>query len=38
MAIIDLGRHLPYGVFTTADAEAPSLLIGKPVYAVTDFA
>ena len=38
VAIIDLGRHLSYGVFTRADAEAPSLLIGKPVYAVTDFA
>ncbi len=38
VAIIDLGRHLPYGVFTTADSEAPSLLIGKPVYEVTDFA
>ena len=37
VAIIDLGRHLGYGVFTTADATAPSLTIGKPVYAVTDF-
>lgn len=37
VAIIDLGRHLGYGVFTTADAEAPALLIGKPVYAVTEF-
>jgi hypothetical protein len=38
VAIIDLGRHLPYGVFTTADAESPTLLAEKPVYSVTDFA
>jgi len=37
VAILDLGRHLPYGVFTTADADAPALLIGKRVYAVTEF-
>jgi hypothetical protein len=37
VAIIDLGRHLPYGIFTTADAEAPALLADKPVYSVTDF-
>lgn len=38
VAIIDLGRHLPYGIFTTADADAPALLAEKPVYSVTDFA
>jgi hypothetical protein len=37
VAIIDLGRHLPYGIFTTADAEAPAMLADKPVYSVTDF-
>ena len=37
VAILDLGRHRPYGVFTAADAQAPSLLAEKPVYSVTDF-
>jgi hypothetical protein len=37
VAILDLGRHLPYGVFTTADAETPALLAEKPVYSVTEF-
>ena len=37
VAILDLGRHLPYGVFTTADTDAPALLVGKRVYAVTCF-
>ncbi|MFN8130085.1 MAG: hypothetical protein U0R70_00910 [Solirubrobacteraceae bacterium] len=38
VAILDLGRHQPYGVFTTADPEAPAFLVGKRVYAVTTFA
>ncbi len=38
IAILDLGRNLPYGVYTTADADAPALLAEKPVYGVTDFA
>ncbi len=37
VAILDFGRHLSYGVFTTADTEAPALLEGKQVYSVTDF-
>jgi hypothetical protein len=37
VAIIELGRHLPYGVFTTADAQAPALLVGPSVYSVTEF-
>lgn len=37
MAIIDLGRHLPFAVFTTADHDAPALLVGERVYAVTRF-
>ena len=37
VAILDLGRHLPYGVFTTAAADAPALLVGKRVYSVTNF-
>lgn len=38
VAILDLGNHLPYGVFTTADPDAPAFLIGKRVYSVTEFA
>ena len=38
VAIIDLGRHLSYGVFTTADPDAPAFLVGKRIYAVTEFA
>ena len=38
VAIIDLGRELPYGVFTTANSDAPALTIGKRVYSVTRFA
>ncbi len=38
VAIMDLGRHLSYGVFTTADPDAPAFLIGKRIYAVTEFA
>jgi hypothetical protein len=38
VAILDLGRHLPYGVFTSADSDAPAMLAEKPVYSVTDFA
>ncbi|MCD6727311.1 MAG: hypothetical protein LT070_08735 [Solirubrobacteraceae bacterium] len=37
IAILDLGRHLPYCVFTKAQSDAPTLLIGKPVYVVSDF-
>lgn len=37
VAIIDLGRHLSYGVFTTADVESPAFLVGKRVYSITDF-
>jgi hypothetical protein len=37
VAILELGRHLPYGVFTTADANAPALLVGPSVYTVTEF-
>ena len=37
LAIIDLGRHMPYGVFTAADTEAPVLLLRKRVYSVTVF-
>ena len=37
MAILDLGRHEPFAVFTTADHDAPSLLVGERVYAVTAF-
>lgn len=37
MAILDLGRHLPYGVFTAADPDAPALLVDKHVYSVTEF-
>ena len=38
VAILDLGNHLPYGVFTTSDPDAPAFLIGKRVYSVTKFA
>lgn len=37
VAIIDLGRHLSYGVFTTADPDAPAFLVGKRIYSVTEF-
>ena len=37
IAIIDLGRHMPYGVFTAADLEAPAMLQRKCVYSVTLF-
>ena len=37
VAILDLGRHLPYGVFTTADTDAPAHLVGKKVYSMTTF-
>lgn len=37
VAILDLGRELNYGVFTTADQDALSMEIGKRVYAVTQF-
>jgi hypothetical protein len=37
LAIVELGRHLPYCVFTTADANAPALLVGPSVYTVTEF-
>ena len=37
IAIIDLGRHAPYGVFSTADLDAPAMLQRKCVYSVTSF-
>lgn len=37
LAILDLGRHMPYGVFTAADREEPALLLRKRVYSVTVF-
>lgn len=37
VAILDLGRDQPYGIFTTADRDAPALIVGKPVYSVTQF-
>lgn len=37
VAILDLGRHLNYVVFTTADRDVPVLELGKHVYSVTDF-
>ena len=37
LAIIDLGRHSPYGIFTAADTETPALLQRKCVYSVTPF-
>ena len=35
MAILDLGRELNYGVFTTADPDTLAMEIGKRVYTVT---
>ncbi len=37
MAILDLGRELNYGVFTTADPDTLAMEIGKRVYTVTPF-
>ncbi len=37
VAILDLGRHLPYGVFTTASPDAPAHLVGKRIYSLTSF-
>lgn len=37
VAILDLGRELNYGVFTTADPNALAMQIGKRVYGVTPF-
>ena len=37
LAIIDLGRHLPYAVFTGADTEVPKTMLRKSVYSVTTF-
>jgi hypothetical protein len=37
LAIIELGRHLPFGVFTTAEPDKPALLVGPSVYSVTEF-
>lgn len=37
LAILDLGRHMPYGVFTADDPEAPVMLLRKQVYSVTVF-
>jgi hypothetical protein len=38
VAILDLGRHLNYAIFTTGDDDVPALEIGKHVYSVTEFA
>jgi hypothetical protein len=37
VAIIELGRHLPFGVFTANEPESPALLVGPSVYSVTEF-
>jgi hypothetical protein len=37
VAILDLGRHLPYGVFTSADPDAPAHLVGKRIYSLSTF-
>lgn len=37
VAILDLGRELNYGVFTTAHPDALAMEISKRVYAVTPF-
>lgn len=37
LAILELGRHLPFGVFTAAEPNSPALLIGPSVYSVTEF-
>jgi hypothetical protein len=37
LAILDLGRHMPYGVFTAADLEEPVMLLRRRVYSVTVF-
>jgi hypothetical protein len=36
-AIIELGRHLPFGVFTAGEPNSPALLVGPSVYSVTEF-
>ena len=37
VAIIELGRHLPFGVFTAEEPNSPALLVGPNVYSVTEF-
>ena len=37
VAILELGRHLPFGVFTAEEPNSPALLIGPSVYSVTEF-
>jgi hypothetical protein len=37
MAILELGRHRPFGVFTAAEPNSPALLVGPSVYSVTEF-
>lgn len=37
VAIIELGRHLPFGVFTANEPNSPALLVGPSVYSVTEF-
>lgn len=37
VAILELGRHLPFGVFTAAEPNSPALLVGPNVYSVTEF-
>ena len=38
LAILDLGRHLPYLVYCSDEGlEASPMLVNKPVYSVTEF-
>jgi hypothetical protein len=37
VAILELGRHLPFGVFTAGEPNSPALLVGPSVYSVTEF-
>lgn len=37
LAILDLGRHQAYDVYTTDDRDTPTLQISRHVYSVTDF-
>jgi hypothetical protein len=37
IAILDLGRHLPYLVHCAGNEAQQQLLVSKPVYAVTEF-
>jgi hypothetical protein len=37
VAILELGRHLPFGIFTAEEPNSPALLVGPSVYSVTEF-